>query len=62
MPKALKVMPAPKAPAEPKPDKFVMKAPRLKPTQTRNYGKGQSVVATGPNPSAFGSGIGYGGS
>lgn len=48
------------APVEaPKPGKFVMKAPRIKPTAMRNYGKGNSVMSTGPN-TVFGGG-GYGG-
>jgi hypothetical protein len=48
------------APVTPKPDKFVLKPPRIKPTQMRNYGKGQSVMTTGPS-TAFGAGAGYGG-
>lgn len=44
----------------PDPNKVIAKPPRLKPTATRNYGKGQTPLATGPTPWAFGGGSGYG--
>jgi hypothetical protein len=43
------------------PNKAVMAAPRLKPIETRSYGKGTSPMSSFPNTSKFGGGIGYGG-
>jgi hypothetical protein len=43
------------------PDKAVMAAPRIKPTSTREYGKGGTPYSGGPDMGTRGAGIGYGG-
>jgi hypothetical protein len=43
------------------PAKAVMAAPRMRPTSTREYGKGGTPYSGGPDMGVRGSGIGYGG-
>ena len=43
------------------PDKAVLAPPRLKPTSTRNYGKGGTPLFGDPDQGVRGAGIGYGG-
>lgn len=43
------------------PNKAVLAPPRLRPTTTRNYGKGGTPMSGGPSMGLFGAGIGYGG-
>lgn len=43
------------------PMKSVMAAPRLRPTSTREYGKGGSPLSGAPDMGVQGAGIGYGG-
>jgi hypothetical protein len=45
----------------PDPNKAVMAAPRLRPTTTREYGKGGTPLSGSPNMGIRGAGIGYGG-
>ena len=60
MPK-FKGMPQPKAPKPVDPNKAVIAAPRLKPTSTREYGKGGTPYSGSPDVGQRGAGIGYGG-
>jgi len=43
------------------PAKAVMAAPRIRPTSTRNYGKGGDLYSGAPDMGIRGAGIGYGG-
>lgn len=43
------------------PSKAVMAAPRIRPTSTRNYGKGGSPMSGAPDMGIRGASIGYGG-
>jgi hypothetical protein len=43
------------------PNKAVMAAPRLRPTTTREYGKGGTPLSGAPDMGVRGAGIGYGG-
>lgn len=43
------------------PNKAVMAAPRIKPTSTREYGKGGTPMSGAPDEGVRGAGIGYGG-
>jgi hypothetical protein len=45
----------------PDPAKAVIAAPRIKPTSTREYGKGGTPYSSGPDMGVRGAGIGYGG-
>jgi len=62
MPKMPKAMAPPKAPKPLDPNKAVLKAPRLRPTSTRDYQKGGTPLS-GSLMSSMPSlaGIGYGG-
>jgi hypothetical protein len=43
------------------PEKAILKPPRLRPTTTRNYGKGSTPLSGQPDMGLRGAGIGYGG-
>ncbi len=43
------------------PTKSVIAPPRIKPTSTREYGKGGTPYSSGPDMGIRGSGVGYGG-
>ena len=43
------------------PAKSVLAPPRIRPTSTRNYGKGGTPYSGGPDVGLRGAGIGYGG-
>jgi hypothetical protein len=60
MPKIPRMPAAPPAVKLPDPNKAVFKPPRLRPTTTRNYGKGGTPLAGGPDMGLRGAGIGYG--
>ena len=54
----------PRASKEPKPmdpNKAVLNPPRMRPTSTRNYGKGGTPLSGAPDMGLRGAGIGYGG-
>ena len=50
-----------KAPKPLDPNKAVMAAPRLRPTSTRDYGKGGTPMSGAPDLGVRGAGVGYGG-
>jgi len=52
---------APKAPKPIDPNKAIKAPPRLKPTSTREYGKGGTPLSGAPNLGVQGAGIGYAG-
>lgn len=56
-----RIPPMPKAPKPIDPNKAVLAAPRLRPTTTRDYGKGGTPLSGAPNMGIRGAGIGYGG-
>jgi len=51
----------PKAPKPFDPNKAVLAPPRLRPTTTRDYGKGGTPLSGAPDLGVRGAGIGYGG-
>ena len=53
--------PQPRAPKPVDPNKAVTKPPRLRPTTTRDYGKGGTPLSGAPDMGLRGAGIGYGG-
>lgn len=48
-------------PSPPDPNKAVLAPPRMRPTSTRNYGKGGTPLSGAPNMGLMGAGIGFGG-
>lgn len=54
----IKSPPLPKPPKRRKASEFVMKAPRIKPETTRNYGKGGTPLSNNMFSTAYGAGIG----
>ena len=51
----------PRAPKPIDPAKTVMKPAKMRPTTTRNYGKGGTPLSGGPDMGLRGAGVGYGG-